>query len=252
MKKRNWTKAICFLLTTCLLTGNSYLGGGEAKISISDWTTVENGSTVVEAAEGDRYVILQPGSDATDNDFISNGSVVKMEKSTMEISVSKRDANNLPIPWDDDVSVRVSSGNTAVVEAENYDGSYFSTLKRKGPGTSNITVLVVQAYTDGTGAVKERVLASVNFQVLVELKVVDSDVNHWKITDMGDGGNKALVLNQKIENEYQLNFKYIDEEKIENAELYWELSKDGVVSIDENGKLSVLGAGYVTLKIYTE
>ncbi|MBE5950060.1 MAG: hypothetical protein E7260_00550 [Lachnospiraceae bacterium] len=252
MKKRNWTKAICFLLTTCLLTGNSYLGGGEAKISISDWTTVENGSTVAEAAEGDRYVILQPGSDATDNDFISNGSVVKMEKSTMEISVSKRDANNLPIPWDDDVSVRVSSGNTAVVEAENYDGSYFSTLKRKGPGTSNITVLVVQAYTDGTGAVKERVLASVNFQVLVELKVVDSDVNHWKITDMGDGGNKALVLNQKIENEYQLNFKYIDEEKIENAELYWELSKDGVVSIDENGKLSVLGAGYVTLKIYTE
>ena len=252
MRKKNWKRRVCFLLTACLLAGNMYMGGGETRISVSDWTTVEEGPKVAEAAEGDRYVILQPGSDPTENDFILNGSVVKMEKATMEISVSKRDSNNQPIPWDDDVSVKVSSGNTAVVEAENVDGSYFSTLKRKGPGTSNITVLVVQAYLDASGAQKERVLASVNFQVYVELKVVDSDVNHWKITDMGDGGNKALILNQKVEKEYQLNFKYIDEEKIENAELYWELSKDGVVSIDEDGTLSVLGAGHTTLKIFTE
>lgn len=252
MRKKSWKRRISFLLTATILAGNIYFGGGEAKISVSDWTTVEEGTRVAEAAEGDRYVILQPGSDPTENDFIVNGSVVKMEKSSMEISVSKRDANNLPIPWEDDVSIKVSSGNTAVVEAENYEGSYFSTLKRKGPGTSNITVLVVQSYLDASGAQKERVLASVNFMVSVELKVVDSDVNHWKITDMGDGGNKALILDQKVEKEYQLNFKYIDEEKIENAELYWELSKDGVVSIDENGKLSVLGAGHVTLKIFTE
>ncbi len=247
MRKKNWKRRISFLLAACMLAGNIYMGGGEARISVSDWTMVEEGTRVAEAAGKERYVFIQP--DSATNNIVESNSTVNLTTATTTLFVSKVDENNVPMEFNSNVTVNIYSGNESVVSVDPYDSSdpnqsqYARTLRREGPGYAQVTA-VINDPDAGTSTI-------ITCLIHVELRLVEDDTEHWKAVDL-NGDRRVLVLNQKNEKEYQLSLKYVDDTKIEDADLTWKFSKDGVIMVDGSGMVTVLGAGHTTVTVTTD
>lgn len=277
-EKRSMKRTISFLMMLCLLAGNTVLTQGEpAKVTVSEWTQVsetmtgdmpmmaqsfslacvlggetlnhlpESNIRTAQAAAGERYVFIQP--DSSTNNIVESNSTVNLTTATTTLFVSKVDSTNTPIEFNSNVSVDIYSANTSVVSVDPYDPSdptqskFARTLRREGPGYAQVTA-VISDPDAGSSTI-------ITCLIHVELRVVRDDTQHWKAVDL-DGDHRVLVLNQKNEKEYQLSLKYVDDEKIEDANLTWKFSKDGVISVDGAGKLTVLGAGHTTVTITTD
>lgn len=236
MKKR-WIRTIGALLAASLVVTGMNMEFMPSRQELS----------VAEAATAERYVFIQP--DGSTNNIVESNSTVNVTTETTTLFVSRVDADGNPIPFNTNVSVSLVSGNPSVISVDEYDPSdpnqsrYARVLRRKGPGYAQITAVISDPDAGTT--------VTITCNVHVGLQVVKTDVAHWRSVNL-DGSHRVLVLNQRELSQYQIKLKYVDDVDIEHANLSWSTSNDGVVKADEDGKLTILGAGHTTVTITTD
>ena len=151
-----------------------------------------------------------------------------------------------------DTEVEWISSEPRVVDLEDVnDGSNFVKLVRKGPGFSTITAIIKQG--------------GYRYSISCQVKV-DLDFDHRKTGTIQATTveNRILVLDKSHEkdNKKQIFLKYVDyvEEEgdgvitglsIPYSAVTWESDNEGVVTVDEKGLVTAVGAGSAKIIVTT-
>ena len=149
--------------------------------------------------------------------------------------------------WEPETEVQWVSSQPNVIDIETTSyGSNFIKLIRKGPGFSTITAVIKQG--------KNTYSLSCHIKVDLSLDYQKTGLIISKTTE-----ERILVLDELGETK-QVYIKYVDYEEgtevvsgsaISNTAVLWESEDEGVVTVDQRGRVKAIGAGSTNVKITT-
>ncbi len=274
---KHMKKAISFVMAVCLLAGNSYVdtgapivtmepvmiqestspGAGEAqetvtsvetdnmyednvrKASAEDTTTGTGGTGT--GGTGTNENVNTGGyafyaNNAT-GELIHSGQVAELDTKSMKLTVTKLDAAGNPGPIPAGVTVKLESGNEEVISVKaDADTSFGGVIERQGPGYAQVIAYIEEP---GVGTY------IITCLVKVDLTVIDTDPEWRNYTET----DRVLVLEQA--KPYQVRLKYVNDDEIGAAQVTWDWTNEGVITI-ENGVITPVGAGTSKVTITTD
>lgn len=187
-----------------------------------------------------------PGAQTTNDDFyfvynankLEFGAQISLDTNSAQIyattatGVSTADS----IEW-------VSSEPSVISIAKDSSKQLFATMTRKGPGYSTITAVIT----------KGNMTYTVSNQVKVELAVnydAKDSANKNIFTVASVNSERVLTLEQ-IGATKTIPLMYLDRSSVDNGTVYWSSSNNGVVSVDDKGQITAVGAGWADITIRT-
>lgn len=222
--RNGWKKTIGFFMAVCMLVGSSITGSGFPSIKIAN-------AAPQQLAEW-RYTLEIAGN------TIEQGQTAIMEQNVVTVVL-----NRISLNGTSDTSVvksAIFSSDRPEVVSVRQNSNKTAELIEGKPGWAMITVDISEEYPDGT--VKEERFSAA-FLVRAELDRTDAE---WKNVGLTD---RILVLDPTEQDEYQLKFKKLNASENSGCVVFSDPSVPGVVEVDENGKLTIVGAGKTQIDI---
>lgn len=222
-------------------TGGTTTGG----TTTGDTTTEGSGNAGGTTGSGENvntngYAFFR--TDET-NTLIQPGEFVELDTTEMVLTVSKVTEDGKPGFTPENITVELTSANERVIvidkEANIKNGGK---IKREGPGYAQILAHITEP---GVGTFTLTCIVKVDLVVNQKNDESERGATWHNYTDT----DKVLVLNQG--KDYEVELKYVDKKDINEAELTWTYTGEGVITIDD-GKITPVGAGTSTVTISTD
>ena len=163
---------------------------------------------------------------------VQSGAEIELTTLNAYLNVEPKDTTEgLPVT----ATVTFYSSEESVVVCEDTGIQGVTKLVRKGPGYSTITAVV----SDG----------EYNFAITCLVKVGLSFTND-NFTTIDYAGHKIIKLD-KIGESKQAILKYVDYTEIDNVQVDWTSTNPLVASVDAEGNVTAVGAGYAEIQVTT-